>query len=112
MIVIIIHTCHVVRNIDCMVVIVWTALILGIEILKDYVFDPSCILEVKLQSPEHILQGITIISTLLMSHPLITLTISIIVQEKHLAMVLEEMIGIGMSCPSISIVIDAHEPRT
>ena len=43
--------------------------------------------------------------------PLLSFAITIIIKHKHLTVILEEMISIYAQLPSVSIIVDAHEPR-
>ena len=112
MVVVVVHASEMVRNIHRMVVIVRTALVLSIEIFEDDVTQPSAIFQVDFRTEHDVLEFVAIETALLVFHPLITLTISIVVEEEELTMILEIMVAIDTQAPRIGIIIDAEHPTT
>ena len=94
----------------CTVMIVRTTLIFGIEILQHHIFQPARILQIQFEAQHNVLQRIHEETAFYFLIPVCALTISIIVEEKHLAVIFEIMIGIDGSFPTVSVIIDTHQP--
>ena len=109
-IIIVVHSCQVVGNVHRMVVIERSALILGIEILEHHIAKPCAVRKIQFGTQHDVLQLITIVSVLLAVLPFLTLAITVVVEEKHLTVVLKEMIGINTDMPGVGLVVETHQP--
>ena len=100
-----------IRNIHCMIMVIWSTLIFGMDILQYNITNPSAIFDIQFRTQHHVLEGIHKEAMAFLALPLLSFAITIIIKHKHLTVILEEMICINAQLPGISIIVDAHEPR-
>ena len=101
---------NVVADVLRAVVVVWTALVFRIEILEHDVSQPCAILDVHLCSEHHVFEAIHEVAAVLPCVPLLALSVAVIVEQEHLAVVLEEMVGIHAQSPCLGVVVYSHHP--
>ena len=76
-----------------MIVIEWSALILGIEVLRNDGVQPAILFQLQLGTQQPVLEGVDIIAMRLFRVPLITLAITRIADVQHRRVVLEEALS-------------------
>lgn len=90
MIVIIVHSSQMIRNIHCMIMVIWSTLIFGMDILQYNITNPSAIFDIQFRTQHHVLEGIHKEAMAFLALPLLSFAITIIIKHKHLTVILEE----------------------
>ena len=111
MIVIVVYARKMVGDVGGVVMVVRSTLILGVDVFQDQIAQPSAILDVDFGSQHIVLERVLEVSACFLYLPILSLSIAIVVHHQHLAIILEEMVGIDTQFPSVSVVVNAHYPR-
>lgn len=110
MVVIVVHACDVVADVLRVVVVVRSALILRVYILEDEAAQPCAVLHVELGTEHHVLQIVHEVAALLPCVPLFALAVAVVVEQEHLAVVFEEVVGVYREAPQIGVKVQTRYP--
>ena len=109
-VVVVVHACDVVADVLGAVVVIRSALILGVDILEDEAAQPSAVLQVELGAEHHVLQTVHEVAALLPCVPLFALAVAVVVEQEHLAVVFEEVVGVYREAPQVGVEVQTRHP--